>query len=482
MPSVNAKLERRGDRDGWLVPALIVVAAVTALRLVLLAFNKTDLFVDEAQYWLWGQHLDFGYYSKPPLIGWLLRAVTDLAGSDAPSWVRMPGAVLHGITALVLGALGARIAGRSVAIWSAAIYVTLPFVAVGSVLISTDTVMAPFYALSLLFLHRTGESRRWSDALAAGVAAGLAFMAKYAAIYLIPGLALAALVAPAWRIGWRNMVIATLAFGLVIAPNVVWNLNNGLTTVSHTMDNVGWVREGAALNFGSMVEFVASQFAVFGPVTMVALLIGYASWGDPDKRGLAMLSVPPLVAVTIEALLDRAYANWAVAAYFAGTVLAVMVLRGIWRWIALLINGLIALSIPLLTVLAPYPQKDGAPLLKRWLGQADLSRQILTLAKEADVPVYTGNRAILADLFYTGQDSGVTVFAPNPKQRADSYYEQMWPLPQDYNGRLLVIANSAPDCGSGPVSPEAQLDATGTWAGKGYAAYLVEARCVRSEN
>ncbi|OWX99747.1 glycosyltransferase family 39 protein [Thioclava sp. IC9] len=482
MPSVGAKLDRGADRDGWFLPTLIVVAAATVLRLVFLAFNKTDLFVDEAQYWLWGQHLDFGYYSKPPLIGWLLRAVTDLAGSDAPFWVRMPGAILHGITALVLGALGARIASRRVAIWSAAIYVTLPFVALGSVLISTDTVMAPFYALSLLFLHRAGGSRHWSDALAAGLTAGLAFMAKYAAIYLIPGLVLAALVAPAWRIGWRNTVIAALAFALVIAPNVVWNLTHGLTTVSHTMDNVGWVREGAELNFGSMVEFVASQFAVFGPVTMVALLIGYASWGDPAKRGLAMLSVPPLVAVTLEALLDRAYANWAVAAYFAGTVLAAMVLRDIWRWIAILINGLIALSIPLLTVLAPYPQKDGAPLLKRWLGQADLSRQILTLAKEADVPVYASNRAILADLFYTGQGAGVTVYAPKPVVRADSYYEQMWPLPQDYKGRLLLIANSPPDCGSGPVSPAAQLDATGTWADKGYAAYLVEARCVRSEN
>lgn len=482
MPSVAAKPDPGADRGGWFGPALIVVAAVTALRLVLLAFNRTDLFVDEAQYWLWGQHLDFGYYSKPPLIGWLLRAVTELAGSSAPFWVRMPGALLHGATALTLGALAARIAGRSVAIWSATLYVTLPFVALGSVLISTDTVMAPFYALALLFLHRAGQGRRAGDALAAGICAGLAFMAKYAAIYLIPGLALAALVAPAWRIGWRNLVIVALAFGLVVAPNVIWNLTHGLTTVSHTMDNVGWVRTGAALNPGSMAEFFGSQFAVFGPVTMAALLIGYARWRDPAKRGLAMLSVPPLVAVTIEALLDRAYANWAVAAYFAGTVLAAMVLRGAWRWIALAVNGVIALSIPVLTVLTPWPEKDGAPLLKRWLGQTELSRSILTLARQTGAPVYAGNRAILADLFYTGRDAGVVVYAPDPKGRAQSYYEQMWPLPADYAGELLVISDHAPDCGAGSVAPAGTLNTTGTWAGKRYAPYLVEARCVRAEN
>lgn len=482
MPSVAAKPDLGADRGGWFGPALIVVAAVTVLRLGLLAFNRTDLFVDEAQYWLWGQHLDFGYYSKPPLIGWLIRAVTDLAGSDAPFWVRMPGAVLHGITALALGALAARIAGRSVAVWTAALYVTLPFVALGSVLISTDTVMAPFYALALLFFHRAGQGRGAVDALAAGICAGLAFMAKYAAIYLIPGLALAALVSPAWRVGWRNVVIAALAFGAVIAPNVIWNLNNGLTTVSHTMDNVGWVRTGAALNFSSMAEFFGSQFAVFGPVTMAALLIGYASWRDPAKRGLAMLSLPPLVAVTLEALLDRAYANWAVAAYFAGTVLAAMVLRGAWRWIALAVNVVIALAIPVLTVLAPWPERDGAPLLKRWLGQGDLSRSILALAKQTGVPVYADNRAILADLYYTGRDAGIVVYAPAPRGRAESYYEQMWPLPEHYTGELLVVSDHAPDCGAGPVAPVGVLDASGTWAGKGYQAYRVEARCVRAED
>ena len=51
--------------------ALIIMFAVTLWRVVMLYFNATDLFVDEAQYWLWGQNLDFGYYSKPPMIAWV---------------------------------------------------------------------------------------------------------------------------------------------------------------------------------------------------------------------------------------------------------------------------------------------------------------------------------------------------------------------------------------------------------------------------
>ncbi|KFE33475.1 ArnT family glycosyltransferase [Thioclava atlantica] len=478
MPSAVAKPDPRA----WFGPALAFVAAVTAMRLVALAFNHTDLFVDEAQYWLWGQHLDFGYYSKPPLIGWLLRAVTDLAGSDAPFWVRMPGAVLHGATALILGALGARIGGRSVAIWAAVIYVTLPFAALGSVLISTDTVMAPFYAAALLFLHRAAETRSMRDAALAGLCAGLAFMSKYAGLYLIPGFALAALATRDWRVGWRNLVVIAIAFATAIAPNVIWNMTHDLTTVEHTMDNVGWVRTGPALNFGSMASFFASQFAVFGPVAMAALLIGYTQWRRSDRRGLALLSVPPLIAVMIEALLDRTYANWAIAAYFPGTVLAVMVMTRPWRWLALASNAVIAVAIPALTVLAPWPSSGGAPLLKRWLGQSDLSRQIIAIAKSEGVPVYADNRAVLADLYYTGRDSGIVFYASPPDDRPMNYYEQMWPLPAEFRGKILVISDEAPDCGAGPVAPVKPLKLTGTWAGKALAAYVVEAKCVRDED
>ena len=91
---------------GWFGPAFLLVAAVTALRWGLLAFNGTDLFVDESQYWLWGQEFAFGYYSKPPLIAWVIGAVTAVLG-ESPFAVRMPGAAFHGATALILAALAA---------------------------------------------------------------------------------------------------------------------------------------------------------------------------------------------------------------------------------------------------------------------------------------------------------------------------------------------------------------------------------------
>ena len=139
------------DRAPFMRPALTVVAAITALRVAALALNHTDLFVDESQYWLWARELEFGYYSKPPLIGWVIRLTTELGQSNSAFWVRLSAPLLHGVTAIFVGALTARFYDRRTADFAAMVYITLPLAAAGSVLISTDTIMLPFLVLALYF-------------------------------------------------------------------------------------------------------------------------------------------------------------------------------------------------------------------------------------------------------------------------------------------------------------------------------------------
>src|SRR5690242_21937911 len=70
------------------------VAAITGLRLVWLALQPADLFPDEAQYWVWSQQLALGYYSKPPLVAWLIAATTWLFG-DSEFAVRLSAPLPH---------------------------------------------------------------------------------------------------------------------------------------------------------------------------------------------------------------------------------------------------------------------------------------------------------------------------------------------------------------------------------------------------
>lgn len=472
----------------WLPPALILVAAITAARVVALWFNRMDLFVDEAQYWLWGQELAFGYYSKPPMIGWVIRAMTDLAGSDTAFWVRLPAPLLHGATGMILGAIAAKLFDRRAAIWVAVSYTTLPMASLASILMSTDTVMAPFLALALLGYLHVLDGRGGAVALATGVALGLGFMGKYAAIYYLICAGLAAVILPHARPRLRDAAVVLLGFAIAISPNVIWNLQNGLTTLEHTLDNADWVRDPGAragLNLPSLGGFFASQFAVFGPVLFGALLwlSLRARRAGPQLQLLLVFTLPIIAIVCVQALLSKAYANWAAAAYLAGTVAVVAWLPRAWRWASVAVNGAIALALPAVGLFADTLSLDGKRLVAaRYVGRAELSRQIIEVARDQELSVIvTQNRDVLADLFHTGRDSGLQVYALPPQGRAPHHYALKFPLPEGLTGEVLYVTRTqtAPACAAQSKPVQELRPTVGAYRGKTHVFYRLPASCWR---
>ena len=80
MRTAWAETDRAGVASGWPVRLWAGLGLLLAVRLVALKFNATDLFFDEAQYWSWSLEPAFGYYSKPPLIAWVIGAATAVCG------------------------------------------------------------------------------------------------------------------------------------------------------------------------------------------------------------------------------------------------------------------------------------------------------------------------------------------------------------------------------------------------------------------
>lgn len=480
--------------ESWLGPALAVVLGVTALRIALMAFNRTDLFVDEAQYWLWGQSLEWGYYSKPPLIGWVIRLSTDLAGSDAPFFVRLPAPLLHAAMALILGWIAAQRFGGQAAIWIAGLYVTMPAVSVGSYMISTDTVMFPFLGVALgLWLTALDRHGAGAPALgwaaAAGAATGLGFLAKYAAFYFPLVAALGALFVKRGRPGWRAGGAALIAFFVVISPNLIWNATNGGATVQHTLDNADWVRDPgtrAGLNVNTFAAFFFAQFAVFGPILFAALLwLGLRGGaGDPERRLLLWYSLPILATVCIQAFLSEAYANWAVAAYIAGILAVVpwlLTKPRIWLWATAALHGALALAIPLLTAFGTSLRAgpDNALILERYLGRSEMSRQILALAADEGGAVVANDRDVLADLFYTGHGSEIEIWAAPRAGRPPNHYVQRHAFDGSGTGPILYVSRRPPPpaCDAGdPVATFAPAD--GAYRERPQSAWRVPRDCL----
>ncbi|WP_165905309.1 ArnT family glycosyltransferase [Rhodovulum euryhalinum] len=438
----------------------------------MLPLATTDLFVDEAQYWQWGQELDWGYYSKPPLIGWVLRAVTDLAGSDGPFWVRLPGAIFHAAAAVLIIGVARRYADPVSAAFCGIAYLTMPAIGVGSLLISTDTILLPFWAASVWLYLRLTDGRSALAAALLGLCLGLGFLGKYAAIYFPLCAALGALFIPASRIAARDAAIAAAVFAAVAAPNIVWNLQNDLITVAHTADNVGWIKKpGLALNDSGMLHFFGSQFMVMGPLLFASFLLA-GVWtvarGDWQARWLVWMSAPILAIVTTQALLSKAYANWAVTAYVAAILLTV---PWLWRrsrrllWAALGVNLVLALALPVAVTQATRWRVGGDLVFERYTGRAELSEHVLSAAAAAGLTdIVAVERQVLADLFYTARDRDVTIFSLPPAGRPKNFYAQQHPYPTGrstpslfvrMDGGVLPCADAAEELGRWTPGPGA---------------------------
>jgi 4-amino-4-deoxy-L-arabinose transferase-like glycosyltransferase len=331
---------------------LILVGVLTVLRVVALFVTPLELYPDEAQYWLWSRHLDFGYFSKPPVIAWLIWLTTRIGG-DAEAWLRIGSPLINAGTALVISRIAARLYGAErggawVGLAAAAVFSLMPGVQLSSVLITTDTPLLFFLALMIwacvALPHASPRVRVW---LAAGMGAalGMAFLSKYAAIYALASLAAHLFLSREARRAWTPaMAVAFFAALLaVFGPNMIWNYQHHFSTLEHTAANANW-KSGKLFNPLELIQFVGSQFGVFGPVPFGvlgggALLLAFRKRLEEADIMLLCFALPPLVTVAAQAFVSRANANWAGAAYVAGSVLvAAWLLR--WdarRW---LIGGL----------------------------------------------------------------------------------------------------------------------------------------------
>lgn len=447
--------ERRPDAHTG-VPMLLWggLALLLAVRLVALRYNATDLFFDEAQYWSWSLEPAFGYYSKPPLIAWIIGAATAACGTSE-FCIRLPAPLIHTATALAIYGIGRRLYGQSTGVWSALTYATLPGVSVSAGIISTDVPLLFSWALALLGFIGLGQTRAWWPALLLGAGIGLGLNAKYAmAFFGVSMLVHFALTPAAHKLLRDRRLYAALGLGAaLIAPNLLWNLSNSFATFSHTADNAKW--GGSLFNIGKGFEFLGAQFGVFGPVLFVALLsTSWTAWRErlpePDRLLLAF-TLPVLVAVTAQAFISRAHANWAATAYVAGTVLVVAVLLRTGRrgWL----NGSLAVHTALIAIIGlaawqagQFRLPFGADPFARTLGWKALAGEAhatLDAARRLGRPfgtVITDDRSVTAELLYYMRHDQTPVLAWWQGGRPHDHFELTRPFKADAAEPVLLIS------------------------------------------
>ncbi|MEA2907903.1 MAG: hypothetical protein QOI12_5290 [Alphaproteobacteria bacterium] len=414
--------------------AVAILAALTLVRLIGLKFSVVDLFFDEAQYWAWSREPAFGYFSKPPMLAWIIALAERVCGSSE-ACVRAPAPVLYFGTSVLVYALARQLYGVQVAFY-AALSLGLATGAVFSArIISTDVPLLFFWALALLAYVKlwAGEDPRWAIVL--GIALGLGLMAKYAMIYFILGIALVtSFDADARRlVRGRSLWVALAIAAVVVTPNVLWNLENGLATFRHTGDNIQG--SGITLSAFNGLEFIGAQFIVFGPVVFAVLAYAIFRIASPDMsradRLMLAFAIPPLALVTSLGFVTRALANWAATAFISGTVIAVAILvrRGAWKWLAaslgigLAAQGIFLAGDALATRLHVSWLANG-DIYRRTMGWRSLGEQAGALARRVGAhTIVSDTREDQASLVYYWRDQPEQVLAWRRGRLPDHHFD-----------------------------------------------------------
>ncbi len=208
--------------------AVLLIAALTVVRLVTLFSTPLELYPDEAQYWLWSRTLDFGYYSKPPVIAWAIWATTRLGG-DAEPWIRLSAPLFQAGASLIVFAIARRLYGAPAALAATALYVLMPAVQLSSLVAATDAPLLFFLGLTIWAWTRAADG---GGARAAGAGARRGGEPRPGVPQQIcgglrghrhrpaPGDLGQGPAAAGRRPPSRS---AVLAFGAILAPNVIWN-------------------------------------------------------------------------------------------------------------------------------------------------------------------------------------------------------------------------------------------------------------------
>lgn len=397
---------------------LILIAALLVFRVGALLVSPLGLHGDEAQYWAWSKSLDWGYFTKPPLIAWTIWVTTSIFG-DAEWAVRLSSPLLHSLTAFVIFRTAKLAFNARTGFWAAAIYILMPALWLSSGIVSTDVPLLLCWALAMNGWLHLREKASWPKAVQLGLAVGFGLLAKYAMLFFLPALGLALLFDKPSRqnLNTAKGYAAGVITLLVFLPNILWNFAHDFATVTHTAENAN-LSGGIPFHPLELFSFLGDQLAVFGPVTFIlyilAMIAAFRGRLDAPAFWIALFGLSPLLIISIEALLSRANANWAVTSYVAGSILTAhygvkfwpklkkWLAGGIWGQSAICLVLGIALMSPQLT--DQFGLTNSVKRLRKWPETVKIVEDIYAQGHDGQAyqTLALDKRIIFYDLTYYG--------------------------------------------------------------------------------
>lgn len=316
---------------GWTAVTLGMLGLL-GIRVLETAGSGAGLHVDEAQYWLWSRDLQWGYFSKPPLIAALIRASTTGFG-DSTIGVRLLAMICWIAASAGLWRVGCALGRPRAGLFAGVLLAASPASGMLGLVATTDAPLVLLWVATMHFTLRAclpSDRPAWGWWVAAGISLGLAMLAKYtAAILILSVIGWTVLFAPKKRPQRITGAILAGALALMILlPHLLWSQAHGWPTLGHTVQitlgQAGSSAQGLSgvqRAAGSVTEFLLAQWVLLGPTSVILVALasrraggpGFWSTGEARKLGL-IFALPLMCVVTLQAATGKAQINWAAPA------------------------------------------------------------------------------------------------------------------------------------------------------------------------
>ena len=446
--------------------ALVILALSFAVRYWFVDSGQLNLVQDEAQYWDWIRRPQLSYYSKGPLIAWMIAAWTEVFGNTEMG-VRFGSIIgMTGIQAALYIGVSRVWHQYSTAIYVLLVAATMPLLNGLGILATTDNPLifcwtVAFFALAAATRNKPDFTPSNWPFIILGMSLAVGILAKY---MMLAFLGLALIYALVLQLRgqmpsrfWSRFLLTSFIGSIIgLAPIVLWNMHNDWVAFKHVAKLSTGGDKPFSIRFIPFLEMLGAQIGLLAPWWFICILTGSAAawkktfvgpvgaFDDAYRRDLlSVLFFWPLWAfITCKALFSKVEANWTAVAFMGGALLAGMALKKWWDAPKRTASGKItiitlAVGMTALIYASPLiPLPDNLNPTHRLKGWEDLGQKIEQLSKtEFDDPAkvfaMSDNYGFTSELAFYIPGQPIT-YCPWTENRRMNQYD-LWPTPADNN-------------------------------------------------
>ena len=299
VPGYTALLSAAAGEARARAIAVGLIAYGLALRLVY--SGSVELLPEEAYYWNYSRHLDFGYLDHPPMVAWLITLGTAVFG-QSEFGVRAAALCCAAIASAFTYSLTRNLLGEAAALAALLLAQALPYFFLSGLLMTPDAPLIAAWAAALYYLERALVAGHLGAWWRAGLALGIGGLSKYSIGLLVPATILFMLWDPRARSQlrrWQPYAAALLSLA-VFSPVILWNAQHEWASFAFQTSR----RLAEAPRF-ALHKLLASALILISPTGVLAVAATFSgarpAAGDA-RRGWLFLGIALWVPLAVFAL------------------------------------------------------------------------------------------------------------------------------------------------------------------------------------